>query len=143
MESQTSPAAKQKLLFNVLETLLETQPGLERLVQEVTAPGTGNGQDLAADCRAGPEKSDEERDEESAMLDTLLARVQATLLAIYRLQAARTPKKGKEASASSEGPGHLVTSLYADSLKILDKSAVNILKLLQQISKEMSHLRTQ
>jgi hypothetical protein len=123
------------MLLSVLETLLETQPGLERLVQEAGQPG---GQDLAPDnSRDGGEKGTEEREEEALMLDTLLQRVQATLLAIYKLQAARTPKKAKEGVEGS-APGLLVKMLYADSLKIGDKSASGILRLLQDISKQLS-----
>ena len=122
----------------MLETLLETEPGLVRLAQEAG----GGGQDLAPDCREGAEKSEEEREEEALMLETLLQRVQATLLAIYRLQAARVPKKGKESTGEgAAAPGLLVKNLYAESLKMGEKSAGNILLLLREISKQMGHLR--
>ena len=101
VESQTSAAGKQKILLSVMEALLETQPALERLVQETDRETTNSQQDLTPDNRDGVEKGPEEREEEAIMLQTLLHRLQATLLAIYKLQAAKTPKKGKEAA---EGP---------------------------------------
>ncbi len=127
MESQTSPGSKQKMLVSVLETLLECGPGLER---------------LPPDHRdAGGETGGEEREEELLMLDTLLQRLQATLLALYRLQASRVAKKGKDSADGCAAPGLLVKNLYAESLKIKDKSAGSILRLLQEICKQMSHIR--
>ena len=142
VESQTSAAGKQKILLSVMEALLETQPALERLVQETDRETTNSQQDLTPDNRDGVEKGPEEREEEAIMLQTLLHRLQATLLAIYKLQAARTPKKGKEA-AEGPVPGLLVKNLYAESLKIGDKSAASILRLLQDINKQLSHIRAQ
>ena len=142
VESQTSAAGKQKILLSVMEALLETQPALERLVQETDRETTNSQQDLTPDNREGVEKGPEEREEEAIMLQTLLHRLQATLLAIYKLQAARTPKKGKEA-AEGPVPGLLVKNLYAESLKIGDKSAASILRLLQDINKQLSHIRAQ
>jgi hypothetical protein len=119
---------------------LETQPGLERLVLETDRQ---SGKDLTADnIREGMEKGEEEREEEALMLETLLQRVQATLLSIYKLQAVRAPKKNKE-GVEAAGPGPLVKNLYADSLKIVEKSAVNILGLMQEISKQMGKIRAQ
>ena len=142
VESQTSAAGKQKILLSVMEALLETQPALERLVQETDRETTNSQQDLTPDNRDGVEKGPEEREEEAIMLQTLLHRLQATLLAIYKLQAAKTPKKGKEA-AEGLAPGLLVKNLYAESLKIGDKSAASILRLLQDINKQLSHIRAQ
>jgi hypothetical protein len=75
------------------------------------------------------------------MLDTLLQRLQATLLALTRLHASRVAKKGKDSAEGGAAPGLLVKNLYAESLKIKDKSAGSILRLLQEISKQMSHIR--
>jgi len=129
VESQSSVGSKQKMMVSVLETLLEAGPGLERLLHNLTpTPDT-------------EEKGGEEREEESLMLDTLLQRLQATLLAIYRLQAGRAPKKGKESSEGGAAPCLLVKNLYAESLKIGDKSAGSILRLLEEIRKQMSLIR--
>ena len=62
------------------------------------------------------------------MTNTLLQRVQATLLSLYKLLMGKTPKKGKE-------PSPLVTKfkeLYAESLKTKN-NAGEILVLLQKI----------
>ena len=127
IESLTTPGAKQKQLFLIIACLLETRTALEKMIidsEETYSQSVSSSEKVEPGLR----KSEEKFEEELYVTNTLLQRVQATLLSLYKLLMGKTPKKGKE-------PSPLVTKfkeLYAESLKTKN-NAGEILVLLQKI----------
>ena len=126
LDSLTSTGAKQKQFFLILSCLLETRPALKQM----SSGSDSDTQTVPSSEKVEPSstKSEDELEEEIYVTNTLLQRVQATLLSLYKLLMGKTPKKGKE-------PSPLVNKfkeLYAESLKTKN-IAFEILNLLNKI----------
>ena len=124
-ETQTSTGTKYKTYMAVLDALLTTVPALERMDGEAVSSG-GDRQDLVPE--AGEETTTEDKQEEAFLVKTLLQRVQATLLALFKAISSKPVKKGKDVDPN----GPKIKSLYAESLKC-NESVGEVLLLLNKV----------
>ena len=121
LEGQATAGSKHKVYNTILAAFIETTPALEKMVAV-----SMNVKELSD---GGGEKSAEDKEEEGFMIETLLQRIQATLLALYKTLSGKFAKKGKDTDSLTVK----VKSLYGESLKI-EHTVEQIISLMNKIS---------
>ena len=131
LEGQTT-GAKLKLFSHILSAFVEAVPVLERMQRTHSEERPAGEESCGNEDTMGKEDKSGEEEEEVFLVGTLLQRVQATLLQLFKVLSNKTSKKGKEQITSAQR----VKALYGESLKI-DQGVEVIVKFLNKI-KELS-----